>query len=175
MPSKAILEQKQQFVSELADKVRAASGGVLVDYKGITVEDDTKLRAELRAAGVEYVVIKNTLLTRAFEQTGLEKLNNVLEGMTSLAIASDPVAAAKIIIKYADKIPSFNVKAGFIEGAVIDPAGVKALSELPPKEVLIARVLGGLNAPITGLVNVLQGNIRGLAVVLNAIAEKKAE
>ena len=174
MPSNAILEQKKQFVSDLVAKINESAAGVLVDYKGITVENDTKLRTELREAGVEYVVIKNTLLERAFNEVGFSDLNKVLEGMTSIAISKDPVSAAKIISKYAEKLPTFNIKAGYVDGTVIDEAGVKALAELPSREVLIAQVLGGLNAPISGLVNVLQGNIRGLVVALNAISEKKA-
>ncbi len=175
MPSANVLEQKKQIVSELADKLKAATAGVLVDYKGITVADDTKLRTQLREAGVEYAVVKNTLLRRAAEIAGIPGLDSVLEGTTALALSSDPVAAAKILTKYAEGSKGkFTVKAGFIEGRVIDASGVEALGKLPSKEVLIAQVLGTFNAPITGFVTVLNANIRGLAVALNAIAEKKS-
>lgn len=176
MPSKEILEQKMQVVAELTEKFKGSVAGVLVDYKGITVEDDTKLRSELREAGSEYTVIKNTTLRRVNENLGYTQLNEVLEGMTSVALSpTDPVAAAKILVKYAEKIPTFTIKAGFVDGSIIDVAGVEALSKLPSRETLIATLLGGLNAPISGLVNVLGANIRGLAVALQAIADKKAQ
>ncbi|GHV31819.1 50S ribosomal protein L10 [Clostridia bacterium] len=176
MPSEAVLEKKKAFVAELADRMGKASAGVLVDYRGITVADDTRLRRDLRAAGVEYAVVKNTLLNLACEQSGLEPLKEHLTGTSALAIsATDPVAAAKILVEYSkkSKIP-FKVKAGFVEGRVISAADTEALAALPPREQLIARALGGLNAPISGFVNVLNGNLRGLVVALNAIAEQKA-
>ncbi|MHC1696106.1 MAG: 50S ribosomal protein L10 [Eubacteriales bacterium] len=175
MPNSVVLEQKKQIVAELTDKFRNSVAGVLVDYKGITVEDDTKLRNELRAAGVEYSVVKNTMTRRVCENLGYQALNGSLEGMTSIALSEkDPVAAAKILCKYAEKIPTFTIKAGFVDGTVIDAVGVEALSKLPSKEVLVAKVLGSLNAPISGLVNVLSANLRGLAVALQAIADQKA-
>lgn len=178
MPSQKILEQKQQYVAELTEKLNNSVAGVIVSYKGITVADDTKLRADLRAAGVEYFVVKNTLLGRAAKEAGLDGLDDVLEGTTAIAVsAEDHVAAAKIISKFIEDkgktIKSYQIKAGYVDGNVIDQAGVEALAKLPPREVLVAQVLGGLNAPISGLVTVLNGNIRGLACVLNAIAEKK--
>ncbi|GHV08473.1 50S ribosomal protein L10 [Clostridia bacterium] len=176
MPSEAVLNQKKAFVAELAGKLETASAGVLVDYRGINVADDTKLRRELRAAGVEYSVVKNTLLSLACEKAGYESLKAHLKGTTALAISrNDPVAAAKILVEHAkkSKVP-FKVKAGFVEGRVINAGETESLAALPPREQLVARVLGGLNAPISGLVNVLNGNIRGLVVALNAIAEQKA-
>ena len=176
MPSAKILEEKKKAVSELAEKLRSASGGVLVDYKGITVEQDTQLRAEMRKAEVEYLVVKNTLTRFAVKECGYEDLLPVLEKMTAVAVSkNDPVAPAKILKSYADKIETFNIKAGFVEGKVIDAAEVNTLETLPSKETLIAKVMGSLNSPITGLVNVLNGNIRGLACVLQAIHDKKAE
>jgi large subunit ribosomal protein L10 len=174
LPSEKILEQKQQIVSGLADKLKNATAGVVVDYKGITVADDTKLRRELRQAGVEYAVVKNTLLSLAARETGYDALSGVLEGTTALAVSSDPVAAAKLLSKYADASRGkFTVKGGFVEGKVISAAEVSQLAKLPAREQLVAMALGGLNAPITGFVTVLNANIRGLAVALNAIAEKK--
>ncbi len=175
MPNAKVLEQKKAVVAALAEKLKNASSGVLVDYKGINVADDTKLRSDMRKAGVEYAVYKNTLIRLAANQVGLKGLDNYLNGTTALAISqTDVVAPAKIITEYAKKIQNkFEVKAGFVEGKAIDAAGVSTLAELPPKEVLIATVLAGFNAPITGFVNVLNGNLRGLAVALNAIREKK--
>lgn len=176
MPSQSVLAQKQKFVAELAEKIKNAGAGVLVDYKGINVADDTKLRRELRKSGVEYTVVKNTLLNLAFKEIGYEELIPHLKGTTALALgADDQVAPAKILCEYAKKSNGkFKIKAGFIDGRPITAAEVSALAELPPREILVAKVLGTLNAPITGLVNVLNGNIRGLVVALNAIAEKKA-
>ncbi|WHH57463.1 50S ribosomal protein L10 [Petroclostridium sp. X23] len=175
MPSEKILEQKKEAVQQLVEKLKSASSGVLVDYRGLTVEQDTDLRNELRKAGVEYKVVKNTLTRFAANETGYEALDPFLHGPTSLALTyEDPVAAAKVLSEFAKKNDKLEIKAGFVDGKVIDVNGVKALAELPPKEVLIAKVLGGFNAPISGFVNVLNGNLRGLAVALNAIAEKKA-
>ncbi len=176
MPSEKVLTQKQQIVEGLVERINRSAAGVLVDYKGISVEADTKLRRELREAGVEYTVVKNTLLRFAAEKTGLSELSEVLNGTTAFATSeNDPVAAAKLLQKYADNsLGAFSIKAGFVDGKAIDAEGVKALAKLPSREVLIAQVLGGLNAPITGFVNVLNGNIRGLVVALNAIAEQKS-
>jgi len=176
MPSAKILEEKKQAVADLVEKIRSAAGGVLVDYKGITVEQDTVMRAEMRKADVEYLVVKNTLTRFAVKECGYDVLLPVLEKMTAIAVSkSDPVAPAKIIKSYADKIETFNIKAGFVDGEAIDVAGVEQLATLPAKEVLIAKVLGSLNAPISGLVNVLNGNLRGLACVLQAIYDQKAQ
>jgi len=175
LPSNKILQEKQAAVAEIVNTLNGTISGVLVSYQGITVADDTKLRAELRKAGVKYKVLKNSLLNFAVKEAGLEGLTEVLEGTTALAVNTEgETAAAKILCEYAKKNEKFVIKAGFVEGNVIDADNVKALAKLPSKEVLIAQVLAGFNAPITGLVNVLNGNIRGLAVALNAIAEKKA-
>lgn len=175
LPNEKVLEHKKAVVESLAASMKSAQSGVLVDYKGINVADDTKLRQKLRAAGIDYHVIKNSLLSRAANKAGFEKLDSVLKNTTALAISqSDMVAPAKILSEYAQKSNGkFTVKAGFVEGRVISDKDVAALAELPSKEVLVARVLAGFNTPITGLVNVLNGNIRGLVVALNAIAEKK--
>ena len=146
----------------------------IVSYKGITVAEDTKLRKDLREAGNEYRVVKNTLLSRALETAGIEGLDHVLEGTTAIAVNSeDYVSAAKILSSFADKNKKFEIKAGFIDGKAVDVNSVKELAELPPKEVLVAKALGGLNAPITGFVTVLNGTLKGLVVALNAIAEKQ--
>ncbi len=175
MASEKILQQKQAYVEELAEKLKNSVAGVVVSYMGITVADDTALRRKLREAGVDYAVVKNSMLRRAAEKVGLEGMDNVLEGSTALAVSpTDHVAAAKILSEYAEKSKTFEIKAGYVEGKVIDASAVSELAKMPPKEVLVAKVLGGLNAPISGFVNVLNGNIRGLVVALNAIAEKQS-
>ncbi|CDB23959.1 50S ribosomal protein L10 [Clostridium sp. CAG:557] len=175
MPSEKILEQKKALVASLSDKLKNSCAGVIVNYKGINVSDDTKLRKELRESGVEYFVVKNTLLQRAAKEAGLDGLEPVLEGTTAIAISKeDHVAAARILCKFADENDFFKAKAGFIEGKVISEAEVNNLAKLPTKEVLVAKALGGLNAPISGFVTVLNGTIKGLVVALNAIAEKQS-
>ena len=166
MPSEKILQRKKDEVVALTEKLKAATAGVLVDYKGITVADDTKLRKELREAGVEYSIVKNTMLRFTAKQVGYEALDSVLEGPTALAVSKDdPVAAAKILTKYAeDHKDKFTVKAGFVDGGVIDAAKVAELGKLPNRETLLSM-----------LCSALQGNIRGLAVAINAIAEKNGE
>ncbi len=164
MPSAELLKQKEQFVKELSEKLKNSAAGVLVDYKGITVADDTKLRKEFREAGVEYTVIKNTMLRFAAKEAGLEGIIPSLEGTTALAICeSDPVAPAKVAAKYADALKNcFTIKVGFMDGDVLDANKVIEVGKLPSKDQLVAQLL-----------SVLTGNIRGMAVALNKIAEQK--
>lgn len=174
MPSEKILAHKKEVVQELSGKVKEAQSIILADYRGLTVEQDTELRNALRKAGVEYRVVKNTLTKFALKENGIEGIDEHLNGPTSIAMCNtDPVAPAKVLAEYAKKFEKLELKVGVVDGKVIDVNGIKQLAELPSKEVLIAKVLGGFNAPISGLVNVLNGNLRGLAIVLNAIAEKK--
>jgi large subunit ribosomal protein L10 len=176
LPSEKILQQKQQVVAELAEVLNNSVAGVLADYKGISVESDTKLRRELREADIKYNVIKNSILRLAFEKAGISGIEGVLVGSSALAVSkNDYTAAAKILSKYAASTRgAYKLKAGFIDGSVIDAAGVDELSRLPSREELVAKVLGGMNAPISGFVHVLNANITGLVVALNAVAEKKA-
>ena len=166
MPNAKVLEQKKAIVADLAEKMRNASSGVLVDYKGINVEDDTKLRAEMRKNNVEYTVIKNNLIRFAAKEVGFDALDEVLHGTTAIAISMDDVIApAKIIADYAKKDEKiFNIKAGFVEGRVLNEAEVKQLAATPSREVLLAKMLGSLKGPITSL-----------AIALNAIVEKKQQ
>ena len=176
MPSNKVLEQKKQVVQDLSDKVKSAISIVLADYRGLTVEQDTALRNALRAAGVDYKVVKNSLTSLAMKANGLEDLVGFLNGPTAMAYSTtDAVAPAKVLSEFAKKFEKLELKAGVVEGKIIDVDGIKALAELPSREVLIAKVLGSLNAPISGYVNVLNANITGLVVALNAIAEQKAE
>ena len=160
MPSAKVLESKKQIVADLTEKLQSAVSGVIVNYSGITVENDTKMRAELRKAGVEYAVVKNTMTKRACENVGYGELANVLEGMTAIAISKDDaVAPAKILKEYADKIDSFELKAGFVEGKVLDQAGVLELANIPSKEILIGKLLGSIQSPLYGLACALQAII----------------
>ena len=162
MASEKILQEKQAYVAELAEKLGGAVAGVIVDYSGISVADDTVLRRQLREAGVDYAVVKNTMLKRAAEVANLTGLDDVLHGSTALALSNDYVAAAKILCKYAESNKDFTVKAGFMDGEVIGADKVTELSKLPSKEGLLSMLLSVLNGPI-----------RGLAVALNAVAEKE--
>jgi large subunit ribosomal protein L10 len=174
MPKEFTLNQKKAVVDGISEKMKAAKAMVFADHRGLTVEQDTELRSALRKAGVEYKVVKNTLTKFAAKQNGLDELDSYLSGPTAMASSnSDPVAPAKILSEFSKIFDKLDLKVGVVEGKVIDLNGIKSLAELPPREVLIAKVLGGLNAPISGLVNVLNGNIRGLVVALNAIAEQK--
>ena len=177
MPNAKVLSEKQAIVASLTEKFQNSAAGVIVDYKGVTVAEDTALRVEMRKNGVEYFVMKNTLARFAAKNAGLEELIPVLEGTTSIAICEgDPVAAAKVVSEFSKKMngEKFTVKAGFVEGKVIAPDEVKALAELPSREVLIATVLGTMMAPVRGLATVLDANISGLARVMQAIADQKA-
>ncbi len=175
MPSEKILEQKKEQVAGLAEAFKGANVGVLVNYSGITVEDDTKLRKQLREAGCSYKVVKNTLLHLAFEQAGIEGMDEFLNGTTAVAYSENGYTdAPKILSDYAKGHEQYQVKSGFIDGSRVDAAGIMELAKLPPKEVLIAQVLGGFNAPVQGFANVLNGTLRSLVIALNAIAEKQS-
>ncbi|MDD6283837.1 MAG: 50S ribosomal protein L10 [Firmicutes bacterium] len=163
MPSEVILNQKKEIVAGLTEQLKAACIGVVVDYKGITVEDDTKLRKELREAGVKYSVVKNTLLGRAADEVGLGDIKSVLNGTSAIAMCDDDyVGACRILCKYADEHENFNVKIGFCDGEVVSADYINQLAKVPPKETLLAMLAGGLNATIAGL-----------ARALNAVAEKQ--
>lgn len=165
MPSNKILEQKKELVAALSEQLKGACAGVIVEYKGISVEDDTKLRADLRKANVKYSVVKNTMLSRAAAEAGIDGLDDVLKGTTALATSEDDyVAAARVLCKYADSSNTFKVKAGFMDGKAIPVENVASIAKLPSREILIATVLGGLNAPISALARTIQ-----------AIADKMSE
>jgi len=164
MPNAKVLSEKQAIVASLTEKLQNAAAGVLVDYKGITVAEDTALRAELRKNNVEYAVVKNTLLRFAVNNCGMSELDEQLNGTTSLAICNDdPVAPARVINDFAKKLNGkFEIKGGFMDGKVMPLSEVMALANIPPLPVLQAQVLGTMLAPISGL-----------ACVLKQIAEKQ--
>ena len=162
MPNAKVLEQKKAQVASLVEKIKNSPAGVLVDYKGINVADDTALRKELRENGVEYSVVKNTMLKFAAQEVGFDGMIEHLNGTTAIAIASeDVVAPAKILAKFAKDHDNFSIKTGFLEGSVVPVSKIEELAKLPSKEVLIAQTLYSFNYPIMQL-----------AIALNAIAEK---
>lgn len=169
---------KAAVVEEMKEKLQSAQGAVFVGFSGLTVADVTKLRRKFREGGVEYRVIKNTLTRIAADELGYNALDAILEGPTALAFsAEDAVAPAKILKEFIKetKTEALTVKAGLVDGQVIDVAAVDALASLPSREELLAKLVGSMQAPISGLVNVLQGNIRNMVYVLDAVRAKKAE
>lgn len=171
----ANLEAKGQVVAEVKDKLSQAKGIVLTDYRGLTVAQVTKLRAQLREAGIEYKVLKNTMVRRAANELGLSGLDPFLEGPTAVAFGvEDPVAPAKILTEFAKTNKNLEIKAGIVEGKVISLDGVKALADLPPREVLLAKLLGAMQSPLVGMANVLQGPIRKLGYALEEVRKLKA-
>ncbi len=160
MPNAKILEEKKAAVESLTGKIQSAASGVLVKYQGITVEDDTKLRTALRKAGVEYTVIKNSILQRAFDNAGFNALDDQFNGMNAIAISqNDQVAPAKILKEYADKIETFEIRGGFVDGGVLDAEGVNALAAILPKEQLVGKILGSIQGPLYSLAFALQAII----------------
>ena len=166
MPSESVIAKKQQYVEELTEKLKNAAGGVLVDYKGITVEDDTKLRKELRENGVDYFVVKNTLLKRALNAAGIEGLDSALEGTTAIALSNDDIIIApKVLNKKAeDSKGQFSIKLGFVDGKAISKEEVEAYAKLPSKETLLSQ-----------LVFMLQSPIQRLAIAISEIEKKQGE
>jgi len=170
-------QQKAEAIQSIKEKLEKAQAVVLTDYRGLNVAQVTELRKRLREAGVEYKVLKNTLTKIAAKEVGIdEAVDSYLEGPTAVAFTyGDPVAVAKILADYAKDNDKLEIKAGILENKVIDAAGVQALAKLPSREVLIAQVLAGMQAPISGFVNVLQGTIRNLVYALDAVRQQKEE
>ncbi|NLM72682.1 MAG: 50S ribosomal protein L10 [Clostridiaceae bacterium] len=163
MPSEKTLSLKKAKVSELTEKLKEAKSVVLADYRGLTVEQDTKLRKELREAGVEYKVMKNSIINFAVKESSLEGLSQYLQGPTAIAISTtDVIAPSKILVKYAKEFNNLELKAGMVEGNIIDVNGIKELASTPSREELLAKLIGSLQSPLYGL-----------AIALNAIAEKQ--
>ena len=165
MASEKILAGKKSYVEGVKELLDASMGGVVFNYKGITVEEDTKLRKELREAGVHYEVIKNTMLKIAIRGTAIEGLSDALKGSTAVAIANneDPLAAARILNKFSEASKGkYEIKGGYLDGEVLDVAGVQKIANLPNRDGLLSMILSAL-----------QGNLSGLARVINAIKEQK--
>ncbi len=168
MASEKILSQKQAYVADLKSKIDASQAGVVFNYGGITVDEDTKLRRELREAGVKYEVVKNTLFKIAIKDTDLEGMSEHLVGTTALAISGeeDPLAAARVLYNFTKdkKNSTFAIKTGYMDGNVLDEASVTKLATLPGREALLSMLLSALT-----------GNLRGLACALDAVKTQKEE
>ena len=161
----AKVELKQPIVQAIAEDIKDAASVVLVDYRGLTVAEDTALRKQLREAGIVYKVCKNTMMKRAFEGTDFAALDEHLEGPSAIAISKDDATApARILCKFAKDAKALELKAGVVEGTVYDVAGLTELSKVPSREELLSKLLGSLQSPITNL-----------ARVLNQIAEQGGE
>lgn len=171
-----VLMAKKKNVEEIKEKIQKAQTIVLMDYRGLNVEEVTDLRTQYRKEGVDYKVYKNTMMRFAFKDLGLEDFNEHLTGPNAIAFGYDDIAkVAKVSSDFAKKNDKLEIKAGIIEGKIATKEELNQLASLPSKEVLLAQLLGGFNAPIQGFVNVINGPIRGLAIALNQIAETKAE
>lgn len=169
-----VLQGKRELIEEIKGKVDKAQSVVLVDYRGLKVDELNDLRRLCREAGVDYKVYKNTLMRFAFKDSGFEDFNEFLIGPNAVAFGyEDSVQAAKITHEFSEDHKNLEIKAGIVDGNIVGFDQIEKLASLPSKEVLIAQTLGGLNGPISGFVNVLQGNIRNLAYVLNAVKEKQ--
>lgn len=176
MPSKSALEAKQAIVAELAERLKNSVMGVVVSYKGINVEEDTKLRKELRENDVKYTVVKNTLLKRANSEVGLSDMDTVLEGTTALATSDeDYAAAARILANFAKDHDFFEIKSGYMDGKVVDLDTINSLAKLPTRDVLLANVLGAFQAPISAFARVIQAIVDEGGVENCKPAEKEEE
>ncbi|MGP2528791.1 50S ribosomal protein L10 [Acidaminococcus sp. LBK-2] len=171
-----IRPEKAGKVAELKDLLTSSKGIVLVDYCGLTVAEDTELRSKMREAGVKYMVAKNTFIRIAAQEAGIEGLDAYLEHNTAVAFSpEDPVAPAKILNDFSKDHKALEIKAGILDGKVIGLDEVKAVAELPSREELLAKLVGSMQAPISGLVNVLQGTIRNFVYTLEAVRQKKEQ
>ena len=166
--------KKSAAIGELKDRLAQAGNLFFTNYAGLTVEEITRLRGELRKDGSTYAVAKNTLFSIAAGEDLAKQLEQYLHGPTAIVFAgTDPVAPAKALKKFSDDVKSIEVKAAYIEGRVVGADQVKALAALPSREELIAKMVGSIASPLRGLVTVLSGNQSGLVRVLNSIREKK--
>ncbi len=166
--------EKAQKVAEIKELLTGNQGIILVNYCGLTVAEDTAMRSALRAAGVKYSVAKNTFIRIAAKEAGVEGLEPFLENNTAVAVSDDnPVDLAKIIVKFAKTHEKLVVKAGFLDGKLLSMEEIHALADLPSREELLSKMLGSMQAPISGLANVLQGTIRNFVYVLDAVREAK--
>jgi large subunit ribosomal protein L10 len=167
-------KDKEIFVEEMARELEAAGLVIVADYRGLNVSDVTVLRRQLRAEDCRYRVVKNTLTRLACRKIGLTELDPFLEGPTAIAYTSaDPVGAARVFLNFGRDHDALSIKGGLLSGRTLTPEEVKALGEIPPRDILMARVCGAFQAPISGLANVLQGNIRKLVYALDAVCRLK--
>ncbi len=165
--------EKEKRIQELSEAIARSKSIYLADFTGMNVELVSKMRRRLRDAKVEYLVEKNTLAKRAFAERGVKGLDPYLEGPTGIAFGSDEIAGAKVLAEFAKEFEKPAIKAAYVGGHLYDPAGVKVLAQLPPREVLLGQFIGGLRSPIQGFVGVLAGSLRQLMGVIDAIGQKK--
>lgn len=169
-------QRKEQIVQEIKEKLETSPSVVLADYRGLNVGQVTTMRAELRNEGIEFKVLKNSLISLAAQEIGIEGLEVYLEGPTAVAFAKeDPVAPAKILMKYTRQFKALELKGGVVEGKTADLEAIKALAELPSREELLAQVLRGMQAPLSGFASVLSGTLRNFVYVLEEVRKQKAE
>ncbi len=175
MATKAI-QEKAKVVDNLKEKLDSASVVILSDYRRVTVKEITGLRKKLHAHGAELRIVKNTLLERAVDKAGFAELKEHIAGPTAVLLGyEEPVVSLKALVEFVKEIEKGEVKAGLLDKAFVDSKQIAEIAKLPPKEVLLAKVVGGLQAPIYGFVNVLQGTIRKLVYALSAVKDKKAQ
>lgn len=165
--------EKEKLVHELSEKLSGKEVTIMADYTGISVQAITELRSEFRKASIEYRVYKNTLARLAAKKSGLEPLLEYMDGPTGYLFSDDPVTPAKILADFIKDNPTMKIKGAILNGKLLDESQVKAIASLPPKEVLLAQLLGQLVAPISGLVNVLSGPMRNLLYALEDLRRKK--
>jgi len=167
--------QKIELVKNLTEKIKVAKSAVFVDYKGLKVKDSTDLKKSLRKEGVEYVVVRKTLLDIALKNAGIEGVDiKKMEGQIALSLSNtDEISGAKIIDTFSKTNENAKMLGGVLGKQVMNAAEVKALAKIPSKEELLAKLVGTLNAPVSGFVNVLAGNLRGLVQVLKAVSDNK--
>lgn len=166
--------EKEIIVEELKEKFENSTVAILADYRGLNVAEATRLRRRLRDAGCEFKVAKNTLVGLVAKQHGLDELTPYLEGPVGIAFGSDPVAPAKVLSDFIREAKKMEIKAGVLEGKVIDAKAIKALADLPSREVLLAKVLGGMQAPLYGFAGVLSGTLRSFVYALEAVRKQQA-
>lgn len=176
MPNAQVLEAKKAQVAETVELLKNSQTGVLVDYRGLNVAEDTELRNKLREANVKYFVIKNKILKRAVDEIGLEGLDEVLHGPTALAISTeDAVAPAKVIADFAKSNEKLEIKGGFMDGAVMNLDEVKKLAATPNFETLISKMMGSLLSPVSGLARLLATVVDGGVEIADLVANKASE
>jgi len=166
--------QKEEMVIMLEEKLSSATVSVFADYRGVTVAEATKLRRQMREAGCELKIAKNTLTELVAKRLGIEGAEDYLKGPVAIAFGKDPVAPAKVLAEFIRENKKMEIKAGILEGKVIDAAGMKVLADLPSREVLLAKLLGSMQSPMYGFASVLQGTLRNFAYALEAVRKQRA-
>ena len=165
---------KQVIIAELKEKFENSKVAILADYRGLNVAEATRLRRRLRDAGCEFKVAKNTLVGLVVKSQGLDALEPYLEGPVGIAFGNDPVAPAKVLSDFIREAKKMEIKAGVLDGNVIDAKSIKELADLPSRDVLLAKVLGGMQAPLYGFAGVLQGTLRSFVYALEAVRKQRA-